>query len=585
MSFLFFFVFLYPLFMAIFWMIGAMVFFLRRERDEGKPPVLETTPRVAILVPCHNEEVVIRDTIRHLNTNQYPNFEIIAIDDGSSDRTPEILNELRAEVDCLRVVTLTRNYGKAMALRAGALASSAEFLMCIDADALLDRNALFWMIRHFLQGPRVGAVTGNPRVVNRTSLLARIQIGEFSAIIGMVKRGQRDIGRIFTVSGVVTCFRRSAVHEVGYWSPETVTEDIDISWKLQLKHWDIRYEPRALTWILVPETLRHLWRQRLRWAQGGVEAAIKYARHMLHWVSRRMWPVYVEYWVGVAWCYAFAFTVLCWAGTNFLPAGQWPASMAVPTLLPGWTGVILGATCLVQFSVGLIIDSHYERRGLFRHLFWAIWYPAIYWMINAATTVAAVPRGIVHYGETRYAVWRSPGRQLRNLLARFHAGQQAGQRHLFIESPVVEKSRRALEYGLTAVFWGLWAYLVMPLLSLMLWYAGIFLFTDRMITLGGYQAFADQLLQYTAVIFVMGLMLALWMTWNLLHYGRHDRRNVAPRPVTTVQIGDAMHLDTDCVTALQASRAIALHFNDARCPVIDEVIDGPGPAPCATRPG
>lgn len=414
MNALFFFVFLYPLFMAIFWMIGALLFFLRRERNDGQRPELNAFPRVAILVPCHNEEVVIRDTIRHLHGNHYPNFEIIAIDDGSHDRTPAILQELSAEIDRLRVVTLTRNYGKAMALRAGALASHAEFLMCIDADALLDRDALFWMVRHFLQGPRVGAVTGNPRVVNRASLLARIQIGEFSAIIGMVKRGQRDIGRIFTVSGVVACFRRAAVHEVGYWSPETVTEDIDISWKLQLKHWDVRYEPRALTWILVPETLRHLWRQRLRWAQGGVEAAIKFARHMPRWVSRRMWSVYLEYWVGVAWCYAFVFTVLCWAGTNFLPPGQWPASMAVPTLLPGWTGVILGATCLAQFSVGLIIDSHYERRGLFRHLFWAIWYPALYWMINAATTVVAVPRGIARYGRTRYAVWRSPGRKLRD---------------------------------------------------------------------------------------------------------------------------------------------------------------------------
>jgi len=125
----------------------------------------------------------------------------------------------------------------------------------------------------------------------------------------------------------------------------------------------------------------------------------------------------------------------------------------------------------------------------------------------------------------------------------------------------------------------------MPLLSLALWYAGIYLFTDRMITLGGHQAFADQLLQYTAVIFVMGLTLALWVTWNLLHYGRRDRRNVAPRPVTTLQIGDAMHLDPGCVTALQASRAIALHFNDARCPVIDQVIDGPGPVPCAARLG
>jgi biofilm PGA synthesis N-glycosyltransferase PgaC len=585
MTILFFFVFLYPLFMAIFWMLGALLFFLRRERDDGRPPVLGATPRVAILVPCHNEEVVIRDTIRHLNDNHYPDFEIIAIDDGSTDRTAEILAELRGEIGRLRVVTLTKNYGKAMALRAGAIASSAEFLMCIDADALLDRDALFWMVRHFLQGPRVGAVTGNPRVVNRNSLLARIQIGEFSAIIGMVKRGQRDIGRIFTVSGVVACFRRAAVHEVGYWSPETVTEDIDISWKLQLKHWDVRYEPRALTWILVPETLRHLWRQRLRWAQGGVEAAIKFARLMPRWVARRMWPVYVEYWVGVAWCYAFAFTVLCWAATNFLPAGIWPANMAVPTLLPGWTGVILGATCLAQFIVGLIIDSHYERRGLFRHLFWAIWYPAVYWLINAATTVVAVPRGVARYGRTRYAVWRSPGRHLRDLLARFHPGRNANQRHLYIESAIVEKSRRALEYVLTTVFWGVWAYLVMPLLSLALWYGGIYLFTDRMITLGGYQAFADQLLQYTAVVFAMGLVLALWMGWNIVHYGRRDRRTVPPRPVTSLQIGDVMRLDPACIAALQSSRAIALHFNEARCPVIDRVVDGPESLRCLGKNG
>jgi hypothetical protein len=83
-------------------------------------------------------------------------------------------------------------------------------------------------------------------VQNKRRLLARIQIGEFASIIGMVKRSQRDIGRIFTVSGVHVCFRRRALHDAGYWSPETVTEDIDISWRLQLHYWDIRYEPRAL---------------------------------------------------------------------------------------------------------------------------------------------------------------------------------------------------------------------------------------------------------------------------------------------------------------------------------------------------
>ncbi|UGA40609.1 glycosyltransferase [Chromobacterium haemolyticum] len=79
-----------------------------------------------------------------------------------------------------------------------------EYLLCIDGDALLDPYAGKWLMRHFLTSPRVGAVTGNPRIRNRTTLLGRLQVGEFTAIIGLIKRAQRTYGRLFTVSGVIT---------------------------------------------------------------------------------------------------------------------------------------------------------------------------------------------------------------------------------------------------------------------------------------------------------------------------------------------------------------------------------------------
>src|SRR5690606_1756376 len=110
--------------------------------------------------------------------------------------------------------------------------------------------------------PRVGAVTGNPRIRTRSTLLGRIQVGEFSSIIGLIKRAQRTYGKVFTVSGVMACFRRSALHDVGYWDPHALTEDIDVSWRLEIRHWDVRFEPNALCWILMPETLQGLWRQR-----------------------------------------------------------------------------------------------------------------------------------------------------------------------------------------------------------------------------------------------------------------------------------------------------------------------------------
>jgi len=405
---IFLYVFFYPLFMAFFWMIGALLFFFRHERNSKQPPKLADYPFVSILVPCHNEDENIRATVERLAGNRYPNFEIIAINDGSIDQTGAVLDELTLQHARLRIVTLERNFGKAMALRAGVLASHAEFLMCVDADALLAEDALLWMIPHFLKGARVAAVTGNPRVQNKRGLLARIQIGEFASIIGMVKRSQRDIGRLFTVSGVHVCFRRRALHEVGYWSAETVTEDIDISWRLQMHYWDIRYEPRALSWIVVPETLRGLWHQRLRWARGGAEAARKHAYLLGHWSERRMWPVFIEYLLGAVWCYAWLLTVILFLCTWLLP-DIWPAQYAVHTLFPRWTGVVLAMTSLLQFSVGLYLDSHYEK-GIFRNLYWAIWYPMVYWTLSSITTVVAIPQTLLRRSQQQHARWQSPDR-------------------------------------------------------------------------------------------------------------------------------------------------------------------------------
>jgi biofilm PGA synthesis N-glycosyltransferase PgaC len=401
-------VFLYPLFMAFFWMIGALLFFYRHERHQDEPPTLAEYPFVSILVPCHNEEENIRATIERLVRNRYPDFEIVIINDGSTDQTGAILEELAREHPRVRIVTLEQNFGKAMALRAGALASRAEFLMCVDADALLAEDALLWMIPHFMQGTRVAAVTGNPRVQNKRGLLARIQIGELAAIIGMVKRSQRDIGRLFTVSGVHVCFRRRALHDIGYWSPETVTEDIDISWRLQIHYWDIRYEPQALSWIVVPETLRGLWGQRLRWARGGIEAALKYSHLLKHWSERRMWPVIIDYTLGAIWCYAWLLTVVFFLLTWLLPE-YWPVDYAVPTLLPRWTGVVLAMTSLLQFTVGLYLDNRYEK-GIFLNLYWAIWYPMVYWTLTSITTVVAIPQALLRRGQQHYARWQSPER-------------------------------------------------------------------------------------------------------------------------------------------------------------------------------
>ena len=403
---LFSFIFFYPLLMSLVWMAGAVTFHRFRMNDDREPPPLPGDPEVSILIPCHNEEASIEDTIEGVMGQDYPSFEVIAIDDASTDRTGVVLSKLQDRHPRLRVVTLATNQGKAVGLTMAALASRAEYLVCVDADAVLVPAALRWLVWHF-RWPRVGAVTGNPRVRNRTTILAKIQVAEFSSIIGMIKRAQRVLGKVFTVSGVVVAFRRAALVDVGFWSNNMVTEDMDVSWKLQLDKWDIRYEPRAVCWILVPETVRGLFKQRLRWAQGGVEVLLKYGGDMLRWSSRRMWPLYLEYLVSVIWCYCFAATVLLWALRHVVAL---PPSLVVPSIAPGWTGVIIAGACLTQLTVGLAIDGRYDKH-LGRTWVWLLWYPAIYWLVNCVVTVLAVPKAILKE-RTASAVWQSPDRGL-----------------------------------------------------------------------------------------------------------------------------------------------------------------------------
>lgn len=406
------FVFYYPLFMAYLWMIGGLYYYFHWERPEGRgpddPPDLEEHPFVSILIPCFNEEENIRETVAWAHAQKYPHFEIIAVNDGSSDRTGQILDELQEAHPRLRVIHHAGNQGKAMGLRSAALASRGEILVCIDGDALLDPHATTWLVRHFLSGPRVGAVTGNPRIRTRSTLLGKVQVGEFSSIIGLIKRTQRIYGRVFTVSGVVTAVRKSALHRIGYWSTDIVTEDIDLSWALQRDHWDVRYEPNALCWILMPETLGGLWRQRVRWAQGGAEVLLKYGTSLLNWRKRRMWGVLAEHSLSVVWSYLMLATIVLWAlGLVFVM----PSGLEVRTLLPEWYGVLLGFTCLLQFGVSLLLDSRYES-GLGRYYYWMIWYPISFWVINMLTTVVAVPKAFLKRPGTR-AVWVSPDRGVR----------------------------------------------------------------------------------------------------------------------------------------------------------------------------
>ncbi len=404
------FIFYYPLFMSSLWIVGAIYFYFKNEKavQTHLIPVLRNGERwegVSILIPCFNEGENAVETITYALNVAYPDFEVIAINDGSKDNTLEVLLELARANRKLRVVNLAENQGKALALQAGALLARHDYLLCIDGDALLDKYCVHWMVKHFIRYPQTAAVTGNPRIRNRTTLLGKIQVGEFSSIVGMIKRAQRAFGRLFTVSGVITGFRKSALHEVGYWSPDMLTEDIDITWKLQRNGWDVRFEPKALVWILMPETIKGLWKQRLRWSMGGFQVMLKNIRILFAPKQTHLWGLMIEMILSTLWAYSMMLVFGVWIASLFFPVGFLTPDSS--PILPDETSVFLIGTSLLQFAVSRWLDGHYDH-GLGRNYFWMIWYPFFYWFLNLITAVTAFPK--VLFGKQKRARWVSPDR-------------------------------------------------------------------------------------------------------------------------------------------------------------------------------
>jgi poly-beta-1,6-N-acetyl-D-glucosamine synthase len=403
------FLFYYPLVMGIIWITGSLIYFFKKERNHHLPQFNDNElPFISLLIPAYNEEQTIEETVRYASELNYPQYEVIVINDGSKDRTLEILKSLLDRYSKLRIVNVVQNKGKANALKQGVLASNGEFIATIDSDAILDKNALRLTIPHFItphNGERVGAVTGNPRIRNRTNLLSKIQLVEYASIIGLIKRTQRILGKVMTVSGVFVVFRKKALLDAGMWDTDLITDDIGVTWKLQRMFWDVRYEPKALCWRLVPETIKGIWKQRLRWTQGGIEVILRHKDIFLDWRQRRLFPVFIEQLLSVLWS-------ITWFVSSILALYQFVFlhKYIVPTM---WIGNYLSFICLLQFMVALLIEKNYEK-DILKFMLWAIWYPILYWHINALLVIMALPKGlkILKKNKPQFATWESPDRGL-----------------------------------------------------------------------------------------------------------------------------------------------------------------------------
>ena len=231
-------------------------------------------PPVSVIIAAHNEEKVIAQTVAAVLESDYEDFEVIVVDDGSTDGT---LDELRRAFSRDPLVRVFRqpNGGKASALNFAIAEANHEIVVALDADTLFCSETISKLVRHF-SNPKVAAVSGNVRVGNRKKWIARVQSLEYVCGFNLDRRALDVLNAVAVVPGAAGAWRKSALLEAGGYSLDTVAEDTDLTLAIRRRGYLIRYDEHAVAYTEVPESLTALARQRLRWTFGTLQAAWKH---------------------------------------------------------------------------------------------------------------------------------------------------------------------------------------------------------------------------------------------------------------------------------------------------------------------
>ena len=262
--------------------LGTMSFLQRnRERNIVYDNPILNYPLVSIIVPAYNEEVNIVGSLRNLLKCDYPNFNIVFVDDGSKDKTWEMVtSEFPADTPNLKLLTKP-NGGKASALNYGIESTNADYVVCIDADTKLVSNAVSIMMKHFLMqtdsSEEIGAVAGVVKVGNEVNLLTKWQNIEYITSQNFDRKGFAYANAITVVPGAIGAFKKKAIEDAGGFTTDTLAEDCDLTIRILRAGYRVTNEPKAIAYTEAPETLKMFMKQRFRWSFGVMQTFWKHS--------------------------------------------------------------------------------------------------------------------------------------------------------------------------------------------------------------------------------------------------------------------------------------------------------------------
>ena len=252
--------------------VGILAIIEKLRPDHAELP--EPPPSVTVLIPAHNEESVIVQTVTSVLLSDLTDIQVIVVDDGSSDATLELLQSNFGRNEAVQIIHQV-NRGKAAALNHALSHARTDIVVTIDADTEIESDALRKLLRHFSDAS-VGAVAGNVKVGNRSRWLTRWQALEYITSQNMEKRAFDLLNCITVVPGALGAWRKKAIEDAGGITADTVAEDADLTIAIRRLGWRVTYDEEAIAWTEAPETPGVLIRQRFRWTFGTLQSFWKH---------------------------------------------------------------------------------------------------------------------------------------------------------------------------------------------------------------------------------------------------------------------------------------------------------------------
>ena len=341
----------------------------------------EFSPFISIIIPAYNEGINLKTSIESLLKLNYPNYELIIVNDGSTDNTREVgesLVGMRKGKNSLVKVSLINkpNGGKAKALNAGIQYSEADFVVCMDGDSVLTPDTLKYAISHFVE-PEVGAVAGNVKIANRKRWLTDLQALEYVEGLNLARSAQGHVRMVNIIPGPIGMFRKEALRDVGFYTSDTFAEDADMTLKILAVGWKVNYEPNAQALTEAPVKLMQLLKQRYRWTRGILQAIRKHKKHLINPTLN------------------FNNTLVLWS--MFYEALLWPAMGIFANLFFIFVALFNGMSSLIFFWwVGIALLDFMSavyciavEKEEFRLVLWAIVYRMFFVLIIDVTKAMA----------------------------------------------------------------------------------------------------------------------------------------------------------------------------------------------------